>query len=179
VVVPDGVDLVARTTGKATLGRPEGAPGEWTALTAAGSSGGRIHGIRIESTAGSPIDVGMRISGQGRRIEVVDIDGPMHAGIELTGATAVTIRGTLFHTAPGAAVTLDDASEATIATNTFVRAAGPFEPALSIANAARTVVTRNVFVGYGTDIARGVSADERLQFLSGNFVVASEPTTAR
>jgi len=41
------------------------------------------------------------------------------------------------------------------------------------------VVTRNVFVGYGAEISRGLSADERLQFLSGNFIVASEPTMAR
>ena len=179
VVVPDGVDLEARTAGKATLARAEGAAGEWTALTAAGSTGGRIAGIRIESTAKAPIDVGMRISGQGRRIELVDIDGPMHAGIELTQATAVTIRGSLIHPAQGAAITIDDTSEATITTNTFVRSAGPVEPALSIASAGRTVVARNVFVGYGTDISRGLSAEERLQFLSGNFIVASEATPGR
>jgi hypothetical protein len=179
VVVPDGVDLVARTAGKATLARTEDLPGHWTALTAIGTTGGRIYGIRIESTIEEPIDVGMRISGQGRRIEVVEIAGPMHAGIELTEATAVTIRGSLMHTAHGPAITIDGTSEATIVTNAFIRAAGPFEPALSITDAARTVVTRNVFVGYGAEISRGLPAGERLQFLSGNFVVASEPATAR
>jgi serine/threonine protein phosphatase PrpC len=179
VVVPDGVDLVARSAGNVTLARAEDAPGAWTALTAIGGTGGRIYGIRIESTPKEPIDVGMRISGQGRRIEVVDISGPMHAGVELTGATGVSIRGSLIHTAHGPAITIDDTSEATIVTNAFVRAAGPFEPALSIADAARTVVSRNVFVGFGTEISRGLSPDERLQFLSGNFIVASEPTVAR
>jgi len=179
VFVPDGVDLVARTAGKVTLARIEGASGKWTALTAIGTTGGRIYGIRIESTVEEPIDVGMRISGQGRQIEVVDIGGPMHAGIELTDATAVTIRGSLIHTAKGPAITIDNTSEATIVTNTFIRAAGPVEPALAITDAARTVVTRNVFVGYGAEISRGLSADERLQFLSGNFIVASDATMAR
>jgi hypothetical protein len=36
-----------------------------------------------------------------------------------------------------------------------------------------------VFVGFGTEITRGLSADERLRVLSGNFIVASEPTMAR
>ena len=179
VVVPDGVDLVARSAGRVTLARTGGASGKWTALTATGMTGGRIYGIRIESTVAEPIDVGMRISGQGRQIEVVEIDGPMRAGIELTDATAVTIRGSLIHTGHGSAITIDNSSEATIVTNTFIRAAGPFEPALAITDAARTVVTRNVFVGYGAEISRGLSADERLQFLSGNFIVASEPTMAR
>ena len=47
------------------------------------------------------------------------------------------------------------------------------------AYAARTLIARNVFVGFGTEISRGLSPDERLQFLSGNFIVASQPAMAR
>jgi hypothetical protein len=179
VVLPDGVDLVARLPGKATLMRAEGASGEWRAVTADGPSGGRIYGIRIDSSVAAPIDVGLHISGAGRRVELVDIEGPMRAAIELTGATAVTIRGCVVHNAQGSAVTMDASSEAAIANNAFVRTGRAVEPALSLKDATRTVVTRNLFAGYGVEIIRGVSADERAQLLSGNFVVAAEPTIAR
>ena len=74
---------------------------------------------------------------------------------------------------------MDASSEATIANNAFVRTGRAVEPALSLNDATRTVVTRNLFAGYGVEIIRGVSADERAQLLSGNFVVAAEPTIAR
>jgi hypothetical protein len=78
VVLPDGVDLVARLPGKATLVRADGATGEWRAVTAGGASGGQgIYGIRIDSSMAAPIDVGLHISGAGRRVELVDIEGPM------------------------------------------------------------------------------------------------------
>ena len=127
----------------------------------------------------APIDVGLHISGAGRRVELVDIEGPLRAAIELTGATAVTIRGCVVHNAHGPAVTMDASSEAAIANNAFVRTGRAVEPALSLKDATRTVVTRNLFAGYGVEIIRGVSTDERAQLLSGNFVVAAEPTIAR
>ncbi len=179
VVVPDGVDLVARLVGRATLVRARGAAGEWRAVTAAGASGGRIYGIRIESKVEAPIDVGVRISGAGRRIELVDIDGPMRASLELIDATAVTVRGGLVRTVQGPAVMMDAKSEATIANNTFVRTGRTGEPALSLKDAARTVLIRNLFAGYGNEIIRGVSPNERAQLLSGSFIVASEPAVAR
>jgi len=179
VVVPDGVDLVARLPGKSRLMRGEGTTGEWRAVTAAGATGGRIYGIRIESVGTAPIDVGLGISGAGRHIELVDIGGPMRASIELAGATAVIVRGCLVHTVQGPGLTMDAGSEATIDNNAFVRTGRVVEPALSLNDATRTVVTRNLFAGYGVEIIRGVSADERAQLLSGNFVVAAEPTIAR
>lgn len=177
VAMPDGVDLVARVSGRATLTRGQTATAAWRAVTAYG--GGRIYGIRIESTPEAPVSVGIHVTGADRRIELVDLDGPMHTAIELTAASAVTIRGCTLTTAGGPAITMDSTTDVTLANNTFVRKAGGSEPPLSLKGAARTWLTRNFFGGYGPEIIRGVSPDEHAQLLSGNFVVASEPSVAR
>jgi len=178
VAIPNGVDLVARVPGKTMLTRGQTATSAWRAVTASG--GGRIYGIRIESKPEAPVAVGIRVSGADRRIELIDFDGPMRAAIELTAATTVTIRGCTLTTGKGPAITMDATSDVIIANNTFIHAGGGGpEPALSLKDAGRTVVSRNLFGGYGTEIIRGVSPDERAQLLSGNFVVASEPAAVR
>jgi serine/threonine protein phosphatase PrpC len=178
IFVPDGVDLAARVPGSVTLARPADADGEWIGVTAFGDRSGRISGIRIESTPELPMDIGMRISGQGRTIELVDITGPMQAGIELRQAGTVTIQGSLF-AVQGPAVTIAGGSEAVLINNVFLRIGRSVETPISIADSARGALKRNAFVGFGTDIVTGVSADERLQMLSGNFVIASEPSLVR
>jgi hypothetical protein len=178
IFVPDGIDLAARVPGSVTLARASDAAGEWVGVTAVGDKGGRISGIRIESTPELPIDVGLRIWGQGRTIELVDVTGSMRAGIELRPAGAVTIQGSLF-TVQGPAVTMAEGSEALLTNNAFLRMGRSVEPPIVVAESARGTLKRNVFAGYGTEIVKGVSADERLRMLSGNVVIASEPSLVR
>ena len=179
VVIPDGVDLIARVAGTAVLAGPAADSPAWTAITATGDLGGRIGGIRIVSTKDHGVQTGLRISGQGRTIELLDLSGPMNAGIELVGATAVAIRGSLLQVGHGPAVSMDDMSGATIANNTFVRSGPDAESALSIADASRLTLSRNSFLGYGVEILRGVPAEERRQLLDGNLISPGEPGTAR
>ena len=176
VTIPDGVDLVARGPGKTTLTTPEHTTGDWRVVIASG--GGRIAGIRITSKPDARQVVGIEISGADRRIELVDLDGPMRAAIVLTTASAVTIRGCTVTTSGGPAIAIEATNDVTIANNTFVRGGGAVEFAL-LKDAARTVITRNLFGGYGPEMIRGVSPDERARLLSGNFIVASEPAVAR
>ena len=171
VVIADGVDLVARLAGSAVLTRGVVDSPPWTAITSAGNAGGRIYGIRIVSTGDKPVEVGMRLSGQGHTIELADISGPMKAGVELVAASGITIRGSLLQVGRGPAITLDDSSEVTLGSNTFVRAGASVEPALSVGPASRVAMARNVFVGYGVDILRGLSADERRQMLADNVTL--------
>jgi serine/threonine protein phosphatase PrpC len=178
IFVPDGIDLAARVPGSVTLARPPDAMGDWIGVTAFGDRSARISGIRIESTPELPMDVGMRISGQGRTLELMDVAGPMQAGIELQPAGTVTIQGSLF-AVQGPAVTLADGSEAMLTNNVFLRTGRSGGTPISIAESARATLKRNVFVGFGTDIVKGVSADQRLQILSGNLVLAAEPSLVR
>ena len=177
IVVPDGVDLVARVPGTSTLTSDKTPPNGRPAITVAGS--GRIYGIRIESTPDAPIGIGIRASGADRRIESVDFDGPMRAAIELTEATAASIYGCRIRTSQGPAITMTLASDVIIAANTFIRAGAAGEPALLLKDELRPLLSRNLFAGYGAEVVRGISPDQRAQLLSGNFIVGAEPVTAR
>ena len=76
VTLDDGVSLAARVPGSVTFVRPPVSGDEWVAITGGGDLGGRISGIRIESTSDLPIDVGIRITGQSRSLDL-DLDvGP-------------------------------------------------------------------------------------------------------
>ena len=180
VVVSDGVDLVARLAGASILERDAGAAGEWTPVIAAGRSGGRIYGIRIRSTPEAPVEVVVRISGEGHQIELLDIEGPMRTGIELSESTATAIRACLIHISGGAAVSLDERSEATVLNNAFIRTSGPVVPAVFIKELKGTVIKRNVIAGYGAEIIRGIPRADQSELLSsGNFVMSSAPAIER
>jgi len=38
---------------------------------------------------------------------------------------------------------------------------------------------RNVFIGFGPDVAKGIAQGERQQFLDANVIVNAEPSPAR
>src|SRR5262249_39635649 len=123
------------------------------------------------------ISVGVRISGSNRQVELMDIQGPMRASIELVDAAAVSIHGCLIHASAGPALTMDATTDVTLANNTFIRIGGK-DPALVLKDGTRPILARNLFAGFGGDAIGGASADERAQLLSGNFV-AADPTLAR
>jgi serine/threonine protein phosphatase PrpC len=177
VALPDGVDLVARVPGKATLTGPAAPSGEWRAVSAIGS--GRISGLRIVSTPAAPFAAAIRISGTDRRVEMTEIEGPMAAAFEIVDASGITVNGSLVRTTQGPAVVIDGSSDVTFAGNTFVATGTAPPPALRLKGDVRPILTRNLFAGYRLQIIGGASADISAQLLSGNFIVASEPAIAR
>jgi PPM family protein phosphatase len=177
VVLPEGVDLVARVPGTATLTRPGAAPADWRAVSASGS--GSIRGLRIVSTASAPMTAAIHISGTDQRVDQVDVDGPMAAGIDITGASGVTVNGCVIHTTQGPGAVIDGSADVRFANNTFVRTGGASVPAVRVKGGVWLTLTRNLFAGYRGEIIGGTSAEISAQLLSGNFVVASEPSIAR
>jgi serine/threonine protein phosphatase PrpC len=178
VVVGDGVSLVARVPGTVTIVRPEEAIGVWVGIVALGTLGGHISGIKIESTPQLPIEWGMRVSGQDRTVDLVELTGPMRAGIELLPAAAVTIQGSQL-AIQGPALAIGNGAHAIVTGSMFLRTGPPAGPPISIGAAARATLKRNVFAGYGADIVKGVSAAERQQIVSGNYVIGAEPSLLR
>ncbi|HSC29758.1 MAG TPA: protein phosphatase 2C domain-containing protein [Vicinamibacterales bacterium] len=178
VVVPDGVHLVARVPASVTLTRMAGTDGEWAAITAVGDLGGRIYGIRVESTATLPIDVGIRAAGQSRTIELAEIAGPMQAGIELLQGAALTVHGGHF-AVEGPALTAGQRSQATVTRSVFLRSGRPLVPPVSLAPSAQATLKGNLFAGFGAEIVKGAPAAERQQIAADNVIVTAEPPRPR
>jgi serine/threonine protein phosphatase PrpC len=173
--LPDGVHLVARVPESVTLARAAGAEGEWIAITARGELGGRISGIRIESTPELPVDVGIGVSGQGRVLELIEIAGPMRSGLELNPGAGLTLRGSHF-AVQGAALTAGDRSQALVTRNVFLKSGRKAVPPLAVSPLARTTVRGNLFAGYGTDISAGATPAEKQQIAAANVIVSAEPS---
>jgi hypothetical protein len=126
------------------------------------------------------MEVGVRVGDQGRTLELMDVSGPMHAGIELLPESAVTLRGSLL-TVLGTAITLGDRSQATLVNNavlhfpaTATARNAAVEAPISMTATAQATLTRNVFAGYGPEIVKGAAPAARQQMLAGNFVVGAQ-----
>ena len=178
VVVREGVDLVARIPGTATIARPSNASGEVIGISVFGNRSSNVTGIRIESTPELPIDVGIRIFGQGGMLDQLDISGSMRAGIEVMPAGAVVVRASWF-AVEGPAMVLGDDAQAALTSNVLLRMGRPVDTPFAMSASSQAVFRRNVFAGFGTDVVKGLPATTRQQLLAGNFVIASEPSLLR
>ena len=177
IVVPEGVDLVARVPGTVTILRPAGSVGPWVAVTLNGMDGGRLTGLRIESRPEGPVDVGIRVTGQGRTIEMVDVIGPVQSALELLPSASVVLQGSVLEV-PAVAVRLDEGAHATLTNNIVSRVGRTRVPPLSVGGAARLVLSRNVLAGFGPVLMDGPGAPGQGD-VSGNFVLVPRPKGAR
>ncbi|HEX2310574.1 MAG TPA: protein phosphatase 2C domain-containing protein [Vicinamibacterales bacterium] len=178
IVVPDGVDVVARVSGSVTLRRPAGTQGDWVAITTTGTLGGRLVGMRIESSPETPIDVAIRIAGQGRTIELMDVSGPVRAAVEVLAASSVVLRGNVL-AVPGPAVWLDDGAQATLTNNIVMHVGRARAVPVMMAETAQATLSRNVFAGFASIGAGSGGPAGSADWSKGNFVVGAEPAGAR
>jgi serine/threonine protein phosphatase PrpC len=178
VFLPAGVNLIARLPDSVSLGREKGVTGEWVALLAFGDQGGHVSGIRIESTPELPVDVGIRLAGQGWTLDLVELAGPMRTGVELIPGSSAAVLGS--HLAvQGTSVTIADRAQAFLAGNVFVRTGRAPATPVVMTGSAQVRLKRNVFAGFSTDIVKGMAPAERQQALAGNVIVAAEPSRVR
>ena len=165
--VPDGVDLIARVPGTVTVGGlAEPAP-DAAAISAIGDASARIAGIRIESTPERPLDVGLRLGGQGRTVELIEVAGPMHAGIDVLPAGGVTLQGSRFEVA-GPAVIVAEGARAVVSGCVFLKRGSAPDSAIVAMAAAEVVLKRNVFAGYGPEAVKGLAGEALRQLRTGN-----------
>jgi serine/threonine protein phosphatase PrpC len=177
IVVPEGVDLITRVPGTVTIRRPVAGIGLWVAVTLEGMQGGRLAGLRIESTPQAPVDVGIRVTGQGRTIEMVDVIGAVQSALELLPAGSVVLRGSVLEV-PAVAVRLQEGAHATLTQNIVSRVGRTRVPPMSLAGSARLALSRNVLAGFGAVLVDGPGAAGQGD-VSGNFVLGSPPKGAR
>jgi hypothetical protein len=102
----------------------------------------------------------------------------MRAGVELAQGASAGLDGSYFSVA-AAALVVEDNARLAASGNIFVRSARPPVPAIRMGDAVHATLRRNVFIGYGTEIVKGVSAGDRQQILSDNVIVTAEPSPVR
>ena len=169
VEVRSGADLAARVPGTVTIARP--ADSVFPALMLTSPFNVRVTGIRIEADA--PAGVGIRVSAPSATLELIEITGQFRRAIDLSPASALTVRGSRVAIA-GTVLELPDEGVATLVNSILAGSGDARGAALSIGPSARLVLRGNVFTGFGADVITGVSAARRAELLSGNIVVPAE-----
>jgi serine/threonine protein phosphatase PrpC len=178
LIVPDGVHLIARMPGSVTLSRAAATTGEWVAITTLGDLTARISGFKIESSEELPVNIGIRVLGQSRTIDLVQLSGPMRTGLELMRDGEVSLLGCRFAVA-GQALVIQERAQASVTNNVFLQVPRGAGAAVAIAPTGRATLDGNVFAGFGPEFVKGVSAQDRQQIAAANVIVSTEPARVR
>jgi serine/threonine protein phosphatase PrpC len=178
VVLRDDVDLAARIPGTVTIARPSNASGDVVGISVFGNTSSSVSGIRLESTPALPLDVGIRVFGQGVTLEQIDLAGPMRAGIDVSPSSTLTVRGSTM-AVQGPALVLGDESTATFTNNTVLGMGRAVDAPFTLAPSSEVVFRDNLFAGFGAEVAKGMTPAVRQRLLAGNYVLACEPALLR
>ena len=170
VIIPDGVDLVARVPGSVIVSRPAGLDPSLPGVVAGGTQTTRISGIRIMSPPELSGATGISIDGDGVTLELVEISGASSQAIALAPGASVTMLGSRVNVA-SAVIAVPDGAQATFANSIFVRTTPSPDPPISAGPTSRLTLTGNLFAGFDPEIVRGLGAARRKEVLEGNIVV--------
>jgi serine/threonine protein phosphatase PrpC len=177
VVLPAGVELIAREPGRVRLVARPGQPGS-TALVAEGRTGNRISGITVFGRSDAPFGTGLRLSGHAIDVDDVRVEGEVGIGVDVMNDGDITMRGSRLANT-GLAVRLGPGARPVIRQNVFAQTPGHRHPAIEAAADAAATVERNTFVGYH-QLVGGMSLGDT-PLLENNFIVrpGTQPSPAR
>jgi hypothetical protein len=148
VFLKDGVDLVAREPGTATVVAPSGDVG-WASITVNGHLGSRISGLRLLGRPTAPLSVGLQLSGNNVIVDDVIIEGDVLVAVEVATPGSIAVRSSRFSDVRGVAIRIGSGAAPAIDRNVFIRQpSSGTEAAIDVADSASPRLTANVFVGY-------------------------------
>ena len=148
--------------------------GGWRSWRAASS------GIRIESTVELPIDVGIRVAGQSRALDLIEMAGPMRAGVELAPGASATLNGGHLLGRRQRARARRRAPRSRLAATSFLRPVRtPAPPITDRRGGAGHAAAQRLRGLRRRTSSKGRRAADRQQILSANVIVTAEPSPAR
>ena len=171
VFLKDGVDLVAREPGTATVVAPSGDLG-WATITVNGRLGSRISGLRLLGRPTAPMSVALHLSGHDVLIDDVTIEGDVLVGVEVASTGTIRVHSSRFSDVQGVVIRVGPGATPSIRHNVFLRkAATGTDAAIDVADSASPQLMANLFVGYPNAV-RSAAAGPDLHrdnfFMRGN-----------
>ena len=152
VFLKDGVDLVAREPGTATVVAPSGDLGLAT-ITVNGRLGSRISGLRLLGRPSAPLSVALHLSGNDVIIDDVTIEGDVTVAVEVASTGSIAVHSSRFFEVQGVAIRVGPGAKPSIRHNVFTRkSSSGAEAAIDVADSASPELTANLFVGYANAV---------------------------
>jgi serine/threonine protein phosphatase PrpC len=171
VIMREGVALRSREPRAATLRRPPGMNGRWTAISALGVRNGVVSGFVVESAENAPLDVGVLAAGANLEIDDVEIAGARDAAVHISGASTVRIRSSFVHDNPGGGIVVEAPAVPGIQHNVIERnglASG--RPGIELRRGARAAIVANIIRRNGGPAVAGLGASEAARVSHSNAV---------
>jgi hypothetical protein len=135
-----------------------------------------VSGLRIVGTPQRPVNIGVRLLGDGAQIDDVTIEANVGIGIDAVGEGAATVRASRLTSITGTAVRVGAMARPHFERDVFVSDRGGRTPAIELAADSAPEFKDNVFVGYA-DVIKSEGA-HREQLLQQNLVVPSPVANA-
>ena len=152
VVLKDGVNLMARERGTATVVAPSGDLG-WATITVNGRRGSRISGLRLLGRPAAPLPVGLHLSGNDVIVDDVTIEGDVRVAVEVASGSSIGVHSSRFSDLQGVAIRIGAGATPSIRHNVFIRkGASGTEAAIEVADSASPQLTGNLFAGYANAV---------------------------
>ncbi len=159
LVLPDGVDLVAKEPGRAVLVAPL-SRAEWVGLTIHGRLGNRVSGLRLQGQPDAPMMVGVRLAGNNVVIDDVAIEGTIGVGMDVEGDGAILVRGCRFSEMAGVPLRIGAKARPVIRQCLFVRPAAGAPDARFLRGGVEAGAPDARFLRGGVEAARELAAIE-------------------
>jgi serine/threonine protein phosphatase PrpC len=160
VFLKDGVDLMAREPGTATVVAPSGDVG-LASITVNGRLGNRISGLRLLGRPTAPLSVGLQLSGDDVIVDDVTIEGDVLVAVEVAGTGSVAIHSSRFSDVQGLAIRIGPGAQPSIRHNVFVRKPSPAtEAAIDVSDSASPRLMANLFAGYANAVRWAAAGPE-------------------
>ena len=177
VVLRNGVRLVSRVPGGATLRLPVGAAEGEAAVVALDVTDSEVVGFRIVGDAATPLGIGLMVRASRVRLVDIEVSGASAAAIDITGLSDVTLMASRIRDNPGAALVAGPGASVRIAHSTFARnhTTADLTPVFDFDTATPPTWTANVFVDVAPASIAGDDAAAQKALEAGNWFVSSRP----
>jgi hypothetical protein len=175
LIVPAGVQLMARVPGSVTLTAPD-AP-DAVAVTLSEGAGSRISGVRIVGTPQRPFAIGLRLAAAGAEVNDLTIESNVGIGIDVVNDGVSIVRSSRLAAITGLPIRIGAMARPRFERDLFVKEAGR-SPAIEMAADSAPEFKDNVFVGY-PEVIKTDSARRDLLLQHNLVVPPSAPTGGR
>lgn len=177
----DGVEIFARTPGRAVLRLTRALPNVDAAITAEGIAGASIAGLIIEATPGAGLPFGVRIENSDVSMINMEVSGAVRAGILVTGASRGSLSANFVHNNSGVGIAIAGKAAPLLVGNLLYgngRVNNQPRPGMHISGDAHPEVKRNIFSGNGAEAIRLARPELRERMMDNLFVNPSAPARA-
>jgi len=173
IAIPDGVRLVSRVPGGATIRLPaavrDGA--DVPAVLVRNVHGVEFVNFRVSGDSTTPLPVGILVQDSTVSIINVEVTGATRAAIEFAGGGASALMASNIHDNSGSALIIRDGAKPTVEHNTFARNGRPERSAPFLIQRSTPVFSQNVFVAAAVESLVGLDSGSRAELSRDNWFV--------